>query len=264
MKNLQRITWSAHLLAPAFLFIPACFDPTSGFGYDESCSENAAPRPPCTDWNAYSADWHRCHWNEPGIVWCNAPIGSPGTGTSDDAGSGYLVTSDAGSSTSPDGGALTTGTMTSDAGSSVTSDSGMAALDSGGTGATGPADGGAGSSNGGEGGQSISCTVGQTCPVGDSCVTGSCEPCVHGVCECLRDDDCAGSQICDHTSGACTAAPPPCTALTTEADCVARADCTPIYGGMSCTNTAGDPCHSGEANCTCATYSFAACVGRTP
>jgi hypothetical protein len=263
MRNLQRITWSAHLLAPALLFIPACFDPTSDLGYDGNCVEGTPARPRCTDWNSYSDDWHRCHWNEPGIVWCSAPTGSPGTGTSNDAGSGYLATSDAGSSVSSDSGGLTM-SETSDAGSSVKYDSGVAVLDGSGTGATGPADGSAGSGDAAGGGQSTSCTVGQTCPVGDSCVTGSCEPCAHGVCECLRDDDCAGSQICDHTSATCTVPPPPCTALTTEADCVARADCTPIYGGMSCTNTAGDPCHSGEANCTCATYSFAACVGRTP
>jgi hypothetical protein len=106
--------------------------------------------------------------------------------------------------------------------------------------------------------------VGSTCPAGDACVAGACQPCAGGVCVCLRDDDCAASQVCDHTAGTCTAPPPACTALTTEADCTARADCTPIYGGMSCTNDAGDICHSGEANCTCATYSFAACVARSP
>jgi hypothetical protein len=31
---------------------------------------------------------------------------------------------------------------------------------------------------------------------------------------------------------------------------------------MMCTNAMGSPCQSGEANCTCATYAFAACVNR--
>ena len=107
-----------------------------------------------------------------------------------------------------------------------------------------------------------SCVVGTTCPQGTSCVTGSCQACPGGVCTCQRDDDCSASQICDHDTATCTAPPPVCTALTTEAACSARVDCTPIYGGMSCTNNVGSPCHSGEANCTCATYSFAACVAR--
>jgi hypothetical protein len=106
------------------------------------------------------------------------------------------------------------------------------------------------------------CIVSTTCPQGTSCVTGSCQACAGGVCACQRDDDCSSSQVCNHDMGACTTPPPACTALTTEAACSTRVDCAPIYGGMSCTNTVGSPCHSGEANCTCAMYSFAACVGR--
>ena len=83
-----------------------------------------------------------------------------------------------------------------------------------------------------------------------------------GAITCQRDDDCAGGQICDHDVATCTTPPPTCGQLTTEAACAARADCTPFYGGMTCTNDVGSACHSGEANCTCATYSFAACVAR--
>jgi hypothetical protein len=93
---------------------------------------------------------------------------------------------------------------------------------------------------------------------------GSCEPCTGGVCVCQRDDDCPASQVCDHTTGTCGAPPPTCPQITMEAECVARADCKAIYAGMMCTNAMGSPCHSGEANCTCATYAFAACVARGP
>jgi hypothetical protein len=33
---------------------------------------------------------------------------------------------------------------------------------------------------------------------------------------------------------------------------------------MSCTNAMGSPCLSGQADCTCATYSFAVCIARSP
>jgi hypothetical protein len=166
-----------------------------------------------------------------------------------DAGVGSVTTSDAGrlSLASSDGGATTS------AGSDAGTDVGNA-----GTGTAGVAD----ASSADDGGQA--CTVGATCPAGTSCVTGACRPCDAGVCVCQRDDDCPARQICDHAAGTCTQPPPACTSLTTEADCTARADCTPIYGGMSCTNSMGSSCQSGEANCTCATYSFAACVARSP
>jgi hypothetical protein len=156
-------------------------------------------------------------------------------------GSGTTVTPDAGEASSADGG-------TGDQGTMATADSGTPSRASDAAPPIPP----------------ISCTVGATCPAGNDCVAGSCQPCVGGVCECQRDDDCPANQICDHTAGSCAQPPPACTALTTETACVARADCTPIYGGMSCTNSAGDACQSGEANCTCATYAFAACIARSP
>jgi hypothetical protein len=132
----------------------------------------------------------------------------------------------------------------------------MSSVESGNTGIA--ADGGSSV----QGGPVIPCTVSATCAPGTSCVMGSCLTCAGGICSCLRDDDCSANQICDHVSGSCTQPPPACSALTTEAACVARANCIPIYGGMNCTNNLGNACHSGEANCTCATYSFAACIPR--
>jgi len=272
MKRLQRMTWGVHFLAPALLALPSCSG-VNGWGSSESCCAGATPvEPNCTDWNAYDPDWHRCHWGERGINWCNAPLGytetvdagSTGTGTS---GSGTSTTADAGETASPDG-------ATGSGGSGATADSGTASSSTGtASSGTGTGAGGAGGAGGadasstmgaGDIGQAITCTVGATCPAGNDCVSGSCQPCVGGVCACQRDDDCPANQICDHTAGTCTQPPPACTALTTEAACVARADCIPIYGGMSCTNSAGDACQSGEANCTCATYAFAACIARSP
>jgi hypothetical protein len=281
MKSLKRMTLGVHFLAPTLLALPGCFG-TSDWGGGVGCAEATPVEPRCTDWNNYSGYWHRCHWGEPGINWCNPPAGYV---TTSGAGSGSASGSTAGSggsATADAGGVSSTGSAGGDAGSSATADSGS--LSDGasvGTGAGGDAGGGGNSgsgesgasgsgtmgstgSSGDSGAEALSCTVGATCPAGDACVAGTCQPCAGGVCVCLRDDDCPASQVCDHTVGTCTAAPPACTALTTEANCTARADCTPVYGGMSCTNTAGDICQSGEANCTCATYSFAACVARTP
>jgi hypothetical protein len=239
---------SATLLSPGLLCLAGCYcDTGTGGGYGVTVSGSASANG-CIDWYTYDDDWHRRHCNDPGYVWCNAPNGGLGATPSYDSGvtSGETVDSGATSSAMPDG-AL----PTADSGSGgQASDSGSAAAD-GGAGSTGDA---------GDGAVLGACTTSASCAVGSSCVGGSCQPCSGGVCVCQRDDDCSASQICDHTTSVCVAPPPACTALTTEAACTARADCSPIYGGMSCTNNVGSECHSGEANCTCATYSFAACV----
>jgi hypothetical protein len=235
MKSLHHMTLGLHLLAPALLALPGCIGTATDWGESASCGEATPIEPPCTKWGAYDSNWHRCHWGEPGITWCDAP---PGYVETPDAGSSYVAMPDAGETSSTDDAA-------GDAGAPASADSGT-------------------STHASDAGQPSTCTVGATCPAGSACVAGSCQACSNGVCECQRDDDCPASQICDHTVGTCAEPPPPCTALVTEAACVARPDCTPIYGGMSCTNAAGDVCQSGEANCTCATYSFAACIARSP
>ncbi len=254
MKSLQHRTWGARLLAPALLALPGCIGTTTDWGESAGCScvEAVPVEPTCTKWDAYDAYWHRCHWGEPGITWCDAP---PGYVETSDAGSSYGTMPEAGSTYVPPPGS---GTTTPDAGEASSTDG--AASDGG---APVAADSGR-STDASDAGAAIACTVGATCPAASACVAGSCQACSNGVCECQRDDDCPANQICNHTVGTCTEPPPACTALLTEAACVARADCTPIYGGMSCTNDAGDVCQSGEANCTCATYSFAACIARSP
>jgi hypothetical protein len=243
--------------------------------------EVAPAQPACTQWDAYDADWHRRHCNDP-IHWCSVPgafdttnggkAGTTGSAGSEGSTTGAAgvkgSTGSAGSEGSAAGGAGSTGVGgsagTGAGGEKAATDAGLSESDAGASGDSGAAlDGGQASTdaNHATGGQGA-CVAGTTCPQGTSCVAGSCQTCAGGVCTCQRDNDCSANLICDHDTATCTAPPAPCTALPTEAACAARVDCTPFYGGMSCTNTAGSPCHSGEANCTCATYSYAACVER--
>ncbi len=53
--------------------------------------------------------------------------------------------------------------------------------------------------------------------------------------------------------------PPPECRDYDEAGCLAVAECTPIYGGMNCVDSAGGECTSGDTDCTCETYAFAVC-----
>jgi hypothetical protein len=177
----------------------------------------------CVNWDAYDEDWHRRHCREP-IHWCTAPDGGAASGRALDGSA--CTTVDAGKDASTDGATdATSNTMTSSGGES----DGSQASDG---------------SNADAGAPGASCTVSATCASGTSCVVGSCQPCPSGVCICQRDDDCPASQICDHTS-------------------TGRADCAPVYGGVNCTNDSGSPCHTGDANCTCATYSFVVCEARS-
>jgi len=276
MKTLRPLSWFAPALPLAILSIAACYDGTSDWRRNGDRVPSVSPpsQPKCTDWYAYDADWHRRHCDAPGYLWCNAP----------DAG-GYETTADADSPSSTDAGeAPTIDGGTSDAAAIESPDSSVVgvsgddaqAVDAGGGASALDASGGASAVDAGggasaldaSGGQDvaapIACASSATCAVGTTCVADACQPCASGICTCQRDDDCPASQICDHTAGTCAEAPPACSALTTEAVCTARADCTAVYGGMSCTNDTGSPCHSGEANCTCATYSFAVCTARSP
>lgn len=158
-----------------------------------------------------------------------------------------------------------------DAGTSSSPDTGTAARDSGGGGSEDSGSGSAadsgraldsGSGGGADAGTGAACTDSATCPSGQQCSSRTCQPCARGICACQRDNDCPRGEICNHQMGVCGAAPPTCADLRTEPACAARADCRPIYAGMHCTNDRGSECHSGEANCTCATYEFAVCANR--
>jgi hypothetical protein len=77
--------------------------------------------------------------------------------------------------------------------------------------------------------------------------------------ECVTNNDCPLGTLCS-TSGRCVLAA--CADLTTEAACLARQDCLPIYAGMNCVDMQGRQCNPGDTNCVCATYSFAVCAAR--
>lgn len=79
---------------------------------------------------------------------------------------------------------------------------------------------------------------------------------------CRRDNDCPSDQVCNHATGVCEAPPVWCTDIVVEAECVARTDCQAIYGGMNCTDANGGECVSGDVDCTCEIFSFAACINR--
>ena len=250
MKRMHCTTWLAQVLAPTLLTLAGCGDWTAGSAEGGGWGEvQPVVGRGCVDWNDCDRDWRRRHWDDPRVSWCNLPDAGPRSVATADAALRSIATTDSG----PGSIAL------SEAGEAAGSESDAAAA--GASPEAGTADAAVADARVGD--EVNSCTVGATCPVGTSCVMGSCRTCSGGVCVCQRDDDCPATQICDHTAGTCTQPPPACSSLTTEAACIGRADCTPIYGGMNCTNNMGSPCHSGEANCTCATYSFAACVTRS-
>lgn len=108
------------------------------------------------------------------------------------------------------------------------------------------------------------CTSSPDCEVGTTCIAGVCTPCADGQCTCARDDDCPGDQICNHGAGLCEDLPVPCSAAASEAECVARAECQAVYGGMNCTDSNGGECQSGDQDCTCEIFTFAVCIDRAP
>ena len=85
------------------------------------------------------------------------------------------------------------------------------------------------------------CASGSTPIIANGCYTGGCE----------------AIATCD--------APPVCASVNDETDCLARtADCQAVYAGQDCTTTDGTACVSGDAGCTCATFSFDHCTDKTP
>jgi hypothetical protein len=80
-----------------------------------------------------------------------------------------------------------------------------------------------------------SCPQGSVALLLDGCFTGGCE-----------------------AIAAC-AATPDCTSYRYDADCRADASCGASYTGTGCKKPDNSPCQAGDTNCTCQTYSFAAC-----
>lgn len=84
------------------------------------------------------------------------------------------------------------------------------------------------------------CPAGQVPTVLDGCWTGLCSPV--DACE----------------------APPACAHINDEASCSARSDCAQVVNGINCQTPDGTACQSGDTNCTCERYVFAACRDANP
>lgn len=98
----------------------------------------------------------------------------------------------------------------------------------------------------------------------DSYYYGQCVTSPAGTC--TTQDDCdADGYVCDERDtcvpGEAPPPPPPptCEAHLTEADCVAAADCAPVYAGINCTTPGGDVCSNETPDCTCESFAFSRC-----
>jgi hypothetical protein len=77
---------------------------------------------------------------------------------------------------------------------------------------------------------------------------------------CEVEHDCPPGFNCDLDAQICVAADAEtCGELLAEAECAARADCTPIYGGTNCSCGADCECQGGEPGCICETFQFFVC-----
>ncbi len=106
------------------------------------------------------------------------------------------------------------------------------------------------------------CTTSAECASGNNCQSGACVPCAGGICVCRRDDDCPALDVCDHLAGTCGPPIVRCTEITVEATCIDRTDCQAVYAGVNCRDAQGGACTSADPECTCETFSFAACIVR--
>jgi len=77
---------------------------------------------------------------------------------------------------------------------------------------------------------------------------------------CSAEIDCDASMNCDSARSTCVpSGAPTCGEVTNESDCVARADCSPIYAGVDCSCGADCVCQGGEPGCVCESFEFFRC-----
>lgn len=106
------------------------------------------------------------------------------------------------------------------------------------------------------------CTRDAQCPQDSWCDVA------RGLCEqgspCGNESDCEDGFNCDPTRGVCLpAAAPTCAELDSEAKCVPRSDCAPVYAGVDCSCGAGCSCAGGAQGCVCQEFEFFRCVDAT-
>lgn len=128
---------------------------------------------------------------------------------------------------------------------------------SGGTGAGGTGAGGTGGAGAADCTDHVDCPQGSYCHEDGICVQSN-------TCNC--DAECGEGLTCDEVLGTCVPGEDPpltCADILAEAECVARADCEPIYAGVNCSCGAGCECQGGEPGCVCESFEFHAC-GEVP
>lgn len=77
---------------------------------------------------------------------------------------------------------------------------------------------------------------------------------------CEKERDCAPGFNCNYDVNECEpAAQETCGELDLEADCSARADCVPVYGGTNCSCGQDCECEGGEPGCICESFEFFVC-----
>jgi len=87
------------------------------------------------------------------------------------------------------------------------------------------------------------CAAAPTCPSGQVPLIDSTTGCYNGQCEAYGS--CSESPVCEH--------------INDESNCLGRMDCAATYTGINCHKPDGTQCHSGDTNCTCQSFQFAAC-----
>ena len=88
------------------------------------------------------------------------------------------------------------------------------------------------------------CAAAPTCPSGQVPLIDSTTGCYNGQCEAYGS--CSESPVCEH--------------INDESNCLSRStDCAATYTGINCHKPDGTQCHSGDTNCTCQSFQFAAC-----
>ena len=77
---------------------------------------------------------------------------------------------------------------------------------------------------------------------------------------CEKERDCAPGFNCNYDVNQCEPAElETCGELDLEADCAARTDCVPVYGGTNCSCGQDCECEGGEPGCICESFEFFVC-----
>ena len=114
------------------------------------------------------------------------------------------------------------------------------------------------------------CTGGAFCDVpSGTCTMGSCAGAI--TCTTAAPTCASGSVPLIYNgcfTGACfetalCSEAPACANINDETNCLAHiATCSAVYVGIGCHKPDGSACHTGDLNCTCASFRFNSCVAK--